>query len=166
VVDADRVLLDHALLVKRIDLLLFEAFVVLLVAVGEFQTHGDLLVFEVVDKVGYQRPHLLFLVQHRHHEVGELRGVLRDRLRSLVHDRLEEFSDARLAEGRLQARHRVQRDPKRPDVAPLIVALLLYDLGRQAQWSADDLLCLDVSVVVQDSRFGHVSQFDGLKVVS
>ena len=166
VVDSDGVLFDHALLVEGLDHQLLETLVVLLVDLGHFHWNRNLLFLEVVDQVRHQRALLLLLVQHRRHEVDELARVLRDRLRGLVHDRVEELGDGALVERGLETGHGVQSHSHCPDVAPHVVALLLDDFRRQTEGRADDLLGLDVAVVVKQARLGHVSELDCLVVVA
>ena len=85
-VDADRVLLNHALLVKRLDLLLFESFVVVFVKLSHADLQRHLLVLEVVHQVSDEWPHFFLLMEHGHHKIDELVRVLRHRFRILIHD--------------------------------------------------------------------------------
>ena len=147
----DSILLYHAFLVEGFDLLLLEALEVLLVHFAQFHGHWNLLFFEIIDKIRDQRAHLLLLVQHGHNKVSELGAVLVDGLRSLVDDCFEEFSDGRLMERWLKTCHGVESDAHCPDIASLIVAFVLDDLRRQAQWRTDYLLRLDVAMVVEDT---------------
>ena len=55
-------------------------------------------------------------------------------------------------EGRLKAGHRVECHAHGPDVAPLIVALLLDDFRRETQRCPDNLLRLYVAMVVEHPR--------------
>ena len=66
-VNPNRILLNHPLLVERLHLLLLEPFVVFLVNLAELHRYGHLLLLEVVHQVGDQRPLLLLLIHHLHH---------------------------------------------------------------------------------------------------
>lgn len=165
-VDPDSVLLNHSLLVEGLDLVLLEPLVVLLVDLGQLTARGHGLLLEVVDQICDQGTHLLLLVQHRRHEIHKLIRVLRDRLWRLVNYRVEQLCDCALLKRRLQASHGVKGDAHGPDVAALVVAFLFDHFRRQAERSANDFLCLDVAVVVEQARLRHVAKLDRLEVLS
>lgn len=110
-------------------MVLFEPLIVLLVKLAELATGRHRLLTEEVDQVRDQRPHFLFLVEHGHDKADEFVRVLGDWLGLLVHDRVEQFGQARLLERRLQTCHGVKSDTHGPDITPLVVALLLDDFG-------------------------------------
>ena len=86
-------------------MLVLESFVVLTVNVFHLKGDLDLLLCEVVDKVCDERSHLFLLVEHRHDEVDEFAGILGHRLRILVDNGVEEFSDRALIERWLETCH-------------------------------------------------------------
>ena len=74
-----------------------------------------------------------------------------DWLLLLVKDGVVQSSDRVLIERRLQRGHRIQGDAHRPDITPLVEALVLDHLWGQAERRADNPIRFDVALVVQNS---------------
>jgi hypothetical protein len=72
-------------------------------------------------------------------------------LRILVKDRFEQILHSVFREGRLKAGHMVQGNADAPDIAPLVIVLILYHLGRQGLWCTNELARFYVALVVEDS---------------
>lgn len=63
-VDPNRVLFDHAFLVKRLHLLLLKSLKVLFVFICQFHWYWYLFVLEIIDEICDKWAHFFLLVKH------------------------------------------------------------------------------------------------------
>ena len=89
-------------------------------------------------------------MKHTPYELIQLLRILHYRFLSLENDRVEQSTDCVIIEWGLEAGHRVQSYSHSPDITSLVIAFILNNFRRQTEWSADNLGCFNVTLLVKD----------------